>query len=488
MASHKLRRVIVLVSTSLLTACSTVDQFGSRIYDGNLNSQNALNQEMVLNIVRASNLQSLNFVALTQVNGGQTETVTTGLPTITIGPNLPATAKIVQVTNAVSSGVTGGYQANPLISTQFENGMLAPITPRTLSLLMSAHPREAVLFAAIQRLDVEVITPAKGTHIRPHAIARYENDPAQDFKSLEQDYSSSNELKCEGVSEAGIGPEDRKILPRLESEDFTQGTTCEFSKFSQLLHDLISYGFTTELIPQSSKPPGGGAASGNPNSGSGGTSSNSGSPQEAVGQFCFNRAIGVPLAKALNPVCGASSNQQAIRVPARTLPAGRAPRGGGTSAPGVLTNTVITTKKVQNREAEVYTTQTYSNAKTTTKGKDIIYKYDGIGEIKISVTLRSPVGVFNYLGEWLYHQREYAFPAYVSQIDDYLRQDPYYVDIVPGGSSGPCYVFVAYQGDTYCVPERSRHTAMLLSILQDLRNLNISASDLNSAFTVRLSN
>jgi hypothetical protein len=45
-----------------------------------------------------------------------------------------------------------------------------------------------------------------------------------------------------------------------------------------------------------------------------------------------------------------------------------------------------------------------------------------------------------------------------------------------------------YGGQFYCVPSYSRHTAMLMDILIQLRNLSIQSADLNSAFTVRLTN
>ena len=75
----------ILVAT-LSGSCAAVDQFGSRVRDGNLNSQDALNQETLLNIIRARDLQPLNFFAITQVSGGQTETLNTGMPTVTFGP------------------------------------------------------------------------------------------------------------------------------------------------------------------------------------------------------------------------------------------------------------------------------------------------------------------------------------------------------------------------------------------------------------------
>ncbi|WP_459162095.1 hypothetical protein [Bradyrhizobium japonicum] len=108
---------IVPLSFLLLASCAAVDQFGERIYDGNRNSQLAQNQETLVNIVRSSHLQPLNFVAITQVSGGQTESLNTGLPTVTFGPLQTVAQHQYQISNSVQSGVSGNYQSAPLVST-----------------------------------------------------------------------------------------------------------------------------------------------------------------------------------------------------------------------------------------------------------------------------------------------------------------------------------------------------------------------------------
>jgi hypothetical protein len=131
-----------------LAACASVDQFGSRTYDGNLNSQNATNQEILLNIIRASSYQSTNFFAITQVTGSQVETLTTGLPTITLGPGLTTAQRQAVISDSLANGVTGGYQSNPLVSSTFSEGMLSPTSLRTIALLFWSHPREPCIWTA----------------------------------------------------------------------------------------------------------------------------------------------------------------------------------------------------------------------------------------------------------------------------------------------------------------------------------------------------
>src|SRR4029077_1812159 len=126
-----------LTALMLLSGCAAVDQFGSRVYDANLNSQNALNDETLLNIVRASKYHSPNFIGISQITGGQSEQLTTGLPTVSIGPGQTAANHVYQISNSVVSGATGGYQSNPLISTAFQNAMLTPVSQRTVAQLIA---------------------------------------------------------------------------------------------------------------------------------------------------------------------------------------------------------------------------------------------------------------------------------------------------------------------------------------------------------------
>ena len=150
------RKWLVVAQLSLLSlliqSCATVDQFGSRIYDGNVNSQSALNEETLLNILRASKGQTPNFVGISQITGSQTETLTTGLPTINLGPHQTAAQQIYSITNNLGSAVNGGYQASPLISTSFQELMLFPINFKQLALLLGSHPRELVFHATIDGL------------------------------------------------------------------------------------------------------------------------------------------------------------------------------------------------------------------------------------------------------------------------------------------------------------------------------------------------
>jgi hypothetical protein len=103
------------------------------------------------------------------------------------------------------------------------------------------------------------------------------------------------------------------------------------------------------------------------------------------------------------------------------------------------------------------------------------------------LNLRSPIGVFNYYGQMLSRQPPiWRSHYYTYEAQNLVGTEPF-LNIVRGQSAAGCFVAVNYGGEPFCVPADSKHTALLMTLLVHLRNLNIQPSDLNSSFSVRLS-
>ncbi len=213
-------KFVSIACTILMHGCAVVDQYGGRILDGNLNAQDALNQETLLNVVRASKFQSANFMAVAKVTGGQTQNLSTGLPTISIGPQQTAADGVYKISNSVTSGVSAGYESNPLLSTSFQNAMLSPVSVRTVAQLVAIRPREAVLMLL---LDGFTVTLPNGRRVL------LKNDPSVEGSSC-----------ASKMSGADI---NRLFLPRSD---------CSYSRFVQLLKDLIGNGLSAELVSSTS--------------------------------------------------------------------------------------------------------------------------------------------------------------------------------------------------------------------------------------------
>jgi hypothetical protein len=403
MLERPVRAWVGICAALVLASCAAVDQFGSRVDDANTNSQDALNRETLLNILRASNRQPLNFIAVTQITGGQTETVNTGLPTITIGPAQTVAQHQFQVTNSVSSGVTGGFQSNPLVSTAFQTAMLSPITPREAALLLAAHPREPVFYAVLRQITFRQTAP--GGH-----VYTFTGDTINDTRP-----------DCAELYDAT--PPEKLI-------DFRK--SCNYTLFINYLEVFVLAGLSVELLPlppsKAAKPAGGSA------SGSGDSGSDSKSAPASVGHICFN------------PTQSSENTPQ--------------PRCG------VLAVAPDSTKKSEAAP---------------------LVSIPGFGEVEVEFGFRSPIGAFNHFGDLLREPSDNMQNYHTIESSQIIREGELYLNITQG-ASGPCFSAVSYGGFVYCVPAGSMHTAMLFDILIQLRNMSIQTTDLNSAFTVRLTN
>jgi hypothetical protein len=421
----------VLISVIFCGGCAFVDQYGARVNDANFNSQNALNDEILLNIVRASLYQSPNFIAISQVTGGQAETLTTGLPSIYVGPHTGNNP----FTNAISSGVTGGYQSNPLLSTAFQNGMLSPVSSRTVALLIGSHPREAVFSLVLA--GIAVTLPG-------NRYALLNNDPTDD------DPGTSGKTCTQILNSPGLSP----LYPSME---------CSFSKFHNLLKGLVANGLYAELTSSS------GSSSGQGNAAQAAGTTSSGA-NGLPGKICFDPTRAgskLDIVKEHQNICGSNQKQ-----PQKEQDTG-----------------VTKTLSVKQTVSGVETTQTSAvtgTLPTSMNEKNVPIRYAGIpGGIQVTFVFRSPDAAIKYLGKWIIAGNK-PFSYFTDEANGILNNEPYLN--VSQGISSACYASISYDSRFFCVPSNSAHTAMLMDMIEDLRNLNIQPTDLNSAFTVRLAN
>jgi hypothetical protein len=397
----------------LVAACAVVDQFDDRIYSGNLESQNALNNETLLNIVRASRYQSMNFIAITQVTGGLQETVSTGLPTITIGPAQTAAQHQFQVTNSISSQATGGFQSNPLVSTGFQSAMLSPVSPRIVALLSASHPREAVFYSL---LDAIVLRDG-------NFIVRYENNETAD----------PLDTHCSRLP----GDYTRADLPVFEKY-------CNYDAFLELLHVLITAGLTSELLPlenvaQKDQP-------------------------QASGHICFDRSRAIR-GYVASPACGGTATPAVRIAPAKKASEPRdnvkdAGAAAGAKKAPTVQNTSVSAQRLT---------------------------IEGVGTFSVTLSFRSPASVYRFYGT-MYGQHDGGHYRYrATAYKDFTPDGAPFITITPDRTGG-CYASANYEGQFFCAPRGAPNTALIFALLQELRNLSIQSTDLNSAFTVRLSN
>jgi hypothetical protein len=259
------------------------------------------------------------------------------------------------------------------------------------------------------------------------------------------------------------------------------GNQCVFARFENFMAVLMQNGLTAELIasPSGSKAAGASASSSAP-------------PSESKGRICFDQALvlqelGVSptylpkgfLGGHTTELCGNSSTKAVDNS-----------TSAGTNTTVRLQSSRITKSDPSKDE----TTQKYDLTKTvqTTPLKpkkpsnptsDKLVVRIGGRDAYLAFAFRSPIGVYRYYGKLL--DSSVSAPRYSTDVAIKLIGQEPFVNVVANDTQ--CYTSINYMGGRYCVPEYSMHTAMLLDVLQELRNLSTQPSDLNSAFTVRLS-
>jgi len=447
------RTACLLFATGLTGSCASVDQYGSRAYDGNVNTQEAFNREILVNIIRASQYQALSWNPASQINGTQSETLNTGLPTITTGPHQVA-PYIYSISNSLSSAVSGGFTTAPLASTSFQAGMITPIDLKTMASLMTYYPREAIFYSLISAIDVKLVSN------RPQ-YARLVNDPAQAYSDI-ADPSSLDQNSCDEII--------RQPTPKIFF-----GSGCSYKKFLNLLSLLVENGLYMELVSIPAPQP----AQAQANQ----------SNIVTVGRFCFNKDVsiqqnGSDFLSTRLPTCGIENKN---------------PLGG--------TIAVVTTETDKNDDAAMRThTRSISTTTTTTRNSVLPITghgfgpipFAGIGPVEITFELRSPNGFLSYLGSWYKYGDRVGFDRYdpirktrvpfydTVQANQIFGNGPYLSIISNIGPTASCYSSISYEGQIYCVPIGATHTTMLMDIAIMLRNLNISPTDLNAPVSVRI--
>lgn len=152
------RNCFIIGLTMLLGACAVMDyQLEPRAGVINHQTDNARNNEILLNIVRASYSQPLNFVPISKTSGTQTTDLKVGFPTFTLGPAQTIIQKqFAFAGNSWENSSNGSFDSAPLASHDFYSSMMSPIALETANALIHmGYSRELVLNTMIAAIRVE---------------------------------------------------------------------------------------------------------------------------------------------------------------------------------------------------------------------------------------------------------------------------------------------------------------------------------------------
>lgn len=229
-----------------LAGCSFVETtLPERGFAMNVGAGNLREDVILLNLVRASQFEPMNFVALSKYNGsgvfegGVSANRNIGLlfEILNKGPiaaGTTATQSVAEqsVTPNVRLNSSANFDLAPLDNKEFYAGFLAQLELPTINLLVNAGlPRELVLHS--------IIGAARVTH-RDGTVYLFNNDPAND--GWLGDYGPSAHERCRQLAE------ERSFHPAFAHSAWRgeHGNDCSYQKFLYFLRAAIEYGITTE--------------------------------------------------------------------------------------------------------------------------------------------------------------------------------------------------------------------------------------------------
>jgi hypothetical protein len=289
------------VACALMAAgCTLVDgTLAPRAYDINQNTQNVRESGILLNIVRASRSEPMNFVALSRYTG-------TGSLAANKTVALTDLFTFGGAGNFVTRGsTTGGINANAgntfdvgmLENRDFYGGFLSPLDLEGLNLLLNAGLSRELVFHSVMRAFR--VTHDNGS------VYLYENNPEDDRWT--GDGIRGRSTYCASLRDGKETAFEPVFLTEIWQPPHE--SDCRYQKFLYFLRLAVRYGVTVEAIPLPQRSIGDGGTKGKGSSG--GDRDRSG--PSAVYFVCYDPAIArennLPLPKNRDVACGTSKRR-----------------------------------------------------------------------------------------------------------------------------------------------------------------------------------
>jgi hypothetical protein len=397
--------------------CTLVDgTLSPRAFDINQSTQNVRESGILLNIVRASRSEPLNFVALSRYTGTGSLGANGGLSRNDLQrfgtPTSIATKGIF--TGAVNVNAGNAFDVGTLENRDFYGGFLSPLDLEGLNLLLNAGlSREVVFHSVMQAFRV--------THTNGTAYL-YENNPSDDAW-----HGTPRSSACASLYDGRESAFEPVFLTPIWQASHEHD--CRYQKFLYFMRLAIRYGVTVEAIPLPQP------YFGDSDRRRGGRDMDRmrdrdrdrSSGPTAVYFVCYDPAIaaenGLPIPKNSDVACG-----------------GR--------------------KKVVGRT------------------HDFEFRFDFKRPIAgITPVVRSPYAVFQFYGQLLATDSLGRVRLSLLSRRDALPREPTLLTIDKSG--GDCFARALYNGELYCVPnEGTRNTKEVFVLLNTLVAISTNRSAL----------
>ena len=448
-----LGRIFILAcAASCLAACTEVvnSVVDSRYAQYNRATDWAKNEAILLNIVRASEYQPLNFLVYNAYSGSATVSAMASSPAFVIGPDRVNSQKQYSFGQGAltASAMGGGSISVQNLDTQdFYDALLSPVDFVNLyEFQRQGYPRELLFRLFTDFVSIKPVSNRQG----PASFIIY-NDPMR-------------EKEC-----VSVPPQVVRHLYPDRPVDPDRDKIC----FSDLVFFALLSGLTSEVRTASATQPIGGntkpstdpaasgAGSAKPNlkpSSTATSNSSAAKPATPEGRLCFDGALanraqmeweklkGLRLPPALksavyHPICGVDKWLNALK------------KGSSSPSPGV-------------EELEV-------DVKARTG--NLVWDIHLLEKHAVEIGTRSTFSIYNFLGRIMRDQ-----DSEINMIIDPLviAEDPHVLTVFKGQPAG-CFVSALFDLGVYCVPiDGAANTKRTFSILSQLLALKTTTGDL----------
>jgi hypothetical protein len=454
----------VLFAAGYLAACTEVVDLTteSRYAQYNRTTDWAKNEAILLNIIRASESQPLNFLVYSAYTGTATATASAGAPGFIIGPNRIASQKQYTISNSTLNATltgTGNITVQNLDTQDFYDALLTPVDFTNLyAFQRQGYPRE-LLFRLFT--DYVSLKPPSGSDPQGRSGSIIYNVPGNE--------------RCSDLPE----PLVNRLYPN-EPLDSDRRKIC----FNDLVEFALLSGLSSEIraAAQPAQPSNnkGGSPSSPDTTGTQPKSSSNSNTQKPPpeGRLCFDGALAnyertkywhqhrdagrfldAVRAADYHPVCGGTGPHD-IWPPTSTQGSatGKSAVAGG--SPNIHSNASAGTN-------------TISVDLTVRTGRPVwdIHLYQ---HHVVEIGTRSTFAIYNFLGVLMRHQE--------SDINQFKEPDPsddnQVLTVIKGQPTG-CFSSVAFELGIYCVPiDGAANTKRTFSILSQLLALKTTTGDL----------
>jgi hypothetical protein len=203
-ARHPVALPLALMTAAVsLSGCTLADHFGPRAVAYNIEAEDARDQNILLNVVRAAYRKPMQFTDLTAAVGTATTSGTLG-SSLVIGPHQSGAASTISPSMTVSGGPT--FTINTFNTKEFYSGILTPIGDSLAAYFASIGIQKQILYTLLfGEIDIN------GRTLSNHAANQQEWDKFQDALKALIDAGLTTEIRQPGY----FGPE----LPAASLQD-----------------------------------------------------------------------------------------------------------------------------------------------------------------------------------------------------------------------------------------------------------------------------